>query len=585
MGHPTDREHVAANRQRAGHRQILADADAFERGDDRGGDRDRRAVAVDTLLAGLDKLDVDILLGDVLVGELFDNCRDILHRLLGHLLKLAGGDHLTAALGRRDLGHHGQHDTGVLAHHCQAVDAADLVAVGDLQLVILPFLDELVGELLFDRSGTFLGLQDVIPGRVLGVLGAGDIAGDADKSAEITEVQRELALPAGASPRLKDDLLDRLGLKRRQPTVVGDLLSHEADVLLAHLQGVVDGVVHVDLVAVPLDTGAERGVHVLHGVEVAGGDHDEIRRHRLGLHHRPRGAFALAGDRELTLLDRGHQLLLGANVEGVDLVDEQHTLVGFVDRPGLNAVVAGRLHPAGLEGVVAHVAEQRAGVGAGGVLERRARGVGVVDQQIRDHRVAATRCVAEGEIENPCCQNPEQDLAGDDEGVPQHDSDDDPHQEGAHLIALAGLLLVGVDDLFALPRGDGSHLRLVAVVGVVVDQHILELLFRQELGHRLRQHRFASPWRPDHHDVSPLAGGLDDHIAGVFLADDLVDEAVGDLHVLGAVDQQPAEQVVLVWVVSDGRADLHLAAELLDRPGCPLGVAWLVATGAIVVGI
>ncbi len=232
-----------------------------------------------------------------------------------------------------------------------------------------------------------------------------------------------------------------------------------------------------------------------------------------------------------------------------------------------------------------HVAEQRAGVGTGGIAERRAGGIVVVDQQVRDHRIAATGGIAEGEVDDPRRKNPQQDLAGDNKGVTQHNGDDDPHEEGAHLIALAGLLLVGVNDLIALARGNRPHLRLVAVVRVVIDQDILKLLFRKKLGHRLRQHRFPGSRRADHHNVSPLAGGLDDHIAGVLLADDLIDETVGDLDVLGAVDQQPTEEVVLIRVVSDRRADLNIAAELLDRSGRPFGVAWLVATGTVVAGI
>src|SRR5699024_9269058 len=124
-----------------------------------------------------------------------------------------------------------------------------------------------------------------------------------------------------------------------------------------------DGVVHVDLVAVAFDPRAKRRVHVLHRIEVARRDHDEVGRHGFGLDHRPRGTLALPRDTELALLDRRHQLLLGAYVEGVDLVEEQYSFVRLVDRTGLDAVVTRRLHPARLERVVTDVAEQRAGVG------------------------------------------------------------------------------------------------------------------------------------------------------------------------------------------------------------------------------
>jgi len=54
----------------------------------------------------------------------------------------------------------------------------------------------------------------------------------------------------------------------------------------------------------------------------------------------------------------------------------------------------------------------------------------------------------------------------------------------------------------------------------------------------------------------------------VLLADDLVDESVGDLDLGGAVDLESAEEVVRVRVVVDFRSlDLDGAAEIVDVPG------------------
>jgi len=298
-------------------------------------------------------------------------------------------------------------------------------------------------------------------------------------------------------------------------------------------------------------------VHVLHGVEVPGRDHDEVGRDGLGLDHRARGALGLARDREFALLDRRHEVLLAPDVERVDLVDEQHALVRLVDGARLDAVVAGRLHPTGLERVVPNVAEQRAGVRAGRVAERRSLRVAVVHQQVRDHRVRPAVQVAEDEVDDPGGDDADEDLADDDERVAQHDGDDDPHQQRPHLVALARLLAVRVDDLVALAGGHRPDLRFVTVVRVVVDQHVLQLLFREQLGHRLREHRLPGPGRTDHHHVAALFGRLDDHVAGVLLSDDLVDESVGDLELGSRIDLESAKQVVLVGIfVNIGAFDL-----------------------------
>jgi len=108
-----------------------------------------------------------------------------------------------------------------------------------------------------------------------------------------------------------------------------------------------------------------------------------------------------------------------------------------------------------------------------------------------------------------------------------------------------------------LAGGHRPDLRFVTVVRVVVDQHVLELLFREQLGHRLREHRLPGPGRTDHHHVAALFGRLDDHVAGVLLSDDLVDESVGDLKLGSRIDLESAKQVVLVGIfVNIGAFDL-----------------------------
>ena len=112
-------------------------------------------------------------------------------------------------------------------------------------------------------------------------------------------------------------------------------------------------------------------MHRLDGVDVPRRDEDEVGGDGLRLDHRAGRAFRLADDRELPLLEGGQERVLALDLEEVDLVDEQDAAVRLVDRPDLDPLVRRRLEPARLERVVLDVPEQGAGVGAGGVDERR----------------------------------------------------------------------------------------------------------------------------------------------------------------------------------------------------------------------
>ncbi|OQC70430.1 MAG: hypothetical protein BWX50_00817 [Euryarchaeota archaeon ADurb.Bin009] len=86
---------------------------------------------------------------------------------------------------------------------------------------------------------------------------------------------------------------------------------------------------------------------------------------------------------------------------------------------------------------------------------------------------------------------------------------------------------MGVDNLLAATGGHGPDDRVIVVLGVRIDQDILQFLFREELRHRFGQHRFAGPGGADHHHVPALDRCLPDHLDGMFLTDDLIDEIRG----------------------------------------------------------
>ena len=276
--------------------------------------------------------------------------------------------------------------------------------------------------------------------------------------------------------------------------------------------------------------------------------------------HRTRGALGLARDREFALLDRRHEVLLAPDVERVDLVEEQHALVHLVDGARFDAVVTRRLHPTGLERVVPDVPEERTRVRTGRVLERRGLLVGVVHDEVRNHRVGRATRVPEREEDDPCREDAEQEASAD-ERVPEHDSDDDVHQELPHLVAFPGVFLVRLDYLIALPGGNRPDFRRVPVVGVVVDEDVLKVLRREKLTHRLRKHRLPRPRGADHHHVPALLRGLLDDVAGLVLPDHLVDEAVGDLDIVSALDLEPTEEVVVLDCFVDLGFDFDVAPE------------------------
>ncbi len=319
-------------------------------------------------------------------------------------------------------------------------------------------------------------------------------------------------------------------------------------------------VVDVDFVAVAADARAQRRVHAacargvrwLHGVQVAGGDQDEVARNGRRADHRTGAGLRLADDGELAFLHRRQQRLLAVEAQHVDLVDEEDALVGAVDGADFDPFVRRRLKAARLERVVADVAEQGAGVAARGF------DVGCVGLLLR---VVRQKQLGDGEHDGVLALLEQHEHEQDDEetarqsqeivgaeivrDVAAHEEEHGQAEEGRDEAPLQDL----VDDLLA--AGAGSHLgldigalagfdredqRLVGVLRVVVDQRVVELLGRQHLGHRFGDHRLARTRVADQKQVALLRSRLLGDGDGKVLADDLVDELLRDLDVLGGTD-------------------------------------------------
>lgn len=65
--------------------------------------------------------------------------------------------------------------------------------------------------------------------------------------------------------------------------------------------------------------------------------------------------------------------------------------------------------------------------------------------------------------------------------------------------------------------------------------------------------------------MAALLGRLHDDVAGVFLPDNLVDEAVRDGNLVGRLYLETTEEVVLVHVLGHVGVDFDIAPEVVDR--------------------
>src|SRR5665647_1945048 len=96
----------------------------------------------------------------------------------------------TCLSGRLNLVRHaddGQHDTRIISHHSETIDATNLCAGVPEHLVVSTALEILISELLLDRSCHFLRIDNVCSSRVLSAFGTSDISCDSNKPAEVSK--------------------------------------------------------------------------------------------------------------------------------------------------------------------------------------------------------------------------------------------------------------------------------------------------------------------------------------------------------------------------------------------------------------
>ena len=112
----------------------------------------------------------------------------------------------TAALRGRDEGFNGEHDAAevgkarVRTQHGQTVHATDALAAVDQHGVILPSLNHAVGDLLLEWFGDVSSTQDMFRRGKGSTRFHGQVAGDADQTAQFAESKGKFA--SASSPAL-----------------------------------------------------------------------------------------------------------------------------------------------------------------------------------------------------------------------------------------------------------------------------------------------------------------------------------------------------------------------------------------------
>ena len=323
---------------------------------------------------------------DIAARELLHYGAHVRDGLLGNLLQKTRGYYASRrTLRGRYCRHDGQDLTRIRADDRKTVYASDFGAADDCKLIIAGSLRVVVRDLVFHRTCNRLGFEDMLDRGNLCVLLPCHIAGNTDKTAHVTEFERDMSFAVASAPCLAHNLLDGAAVKRRDLAVVVNLLRNETDELPLVLGRVRHRILHEDLVTVSSDTGTQRRVHSFHRIEVARRYHDKAAGDRLGLDHRTRRPLALTRYRELALLKSGEQILLGMRRKRVDFVDEENTLVCLVNRTRLDPLVCGCLETSRLEGVVTDIAQKCAGMRARAVYVGCIAVRLVGDKELGDH--------------------------------------------------------------------------------------------------------------------------------------------------------------------------------------------------------
>ncbi len=109
---------------------------------------------------------------------------------------------------------------------------------------------------------------------------------------------------------------------------------------------------------------------------------------------------------------------------------------------------------------------------------------------------------------------------------------DEQHALGLLPLNADGLFL-DLDDAVASSSRHRANAWFVFVLFVGIDQDVLKGVTWEKFRHGAGQHGFARAWVTDHQHVTALFCRLTDDDGAGFLADDLIDQAVGNGDLLG----------------------------------------------------
>jgi hypothetical protein len=355
------------------------------------------------------------------------------------------------------------------------------------------------------------------------------------------------------------DFRDGGGFKGWAFEVARDFLGDELHELDAVGVRVVHDGVDIHFVSVATDTGPQGRVHAfvesVRGVQsvlVSGRDEDEVAGNRFGAHVGAARRLALAADGVVLFLHGRQQCLLAGQAKNVDFVNEQDTLVGAVDCACFHAGVRGGFEAARLEGVVAHIAKQGTCLAAGSINVRGRLDVGSIFNQEFRHELVGLGSLLAHEVQEEHRQEQNEDEGSnvddgrlEDEGAPdagQHEADGDtPFEDAPQAHRLAGFCFVLLHKLAAKSSFDLHDFGFVGVLVVLVGDDVRALLFGKDFGHRLGNHRLTRTGVANEHKVALLFGGLEGHGDSLVLANDLVNQALGDRHLIAGLDAHGLE--------------------------------------------
>ena len=200
-----------------------------------------------------------------------------------------------------------------------------------------------------------------------------------------------------------------------------------------------------------------------------------------------------------------------------------------VNSSSLNPLVSGSFESTTLERVVSDVSEQSAGVSAGCILKRRCFLVGVVDEEFWNVSFFFWHHVPRYQKQHSSSNDSPYHLPFESR-VEDYEREKHYQEEISCLSFFQRFLLVSLNYFLALSCRNRSHLWLVWIVGIRVNQYVLKVFSGEKLCHCIGKHGLACTGGAYQHDVSFLHRSFFYRLYCVILTDYLIYQSSGYLY-------------------------------------------------------